>query len=113
VSENELDRIAFYEKERQGIYIHRQLLQGIPFQPGDRFSVRPRPAQLFSVTLVKDDHGDIFYDQHGIFIARTRRIDMLMGGIFDQYVFYFEPDEPDRFKLRPLQVVRDKSQKWY
>ena len=44
MSENELDRIAFYEKERQGIYIHRKLLQDIPFQPGDRFSSRTSPT---------------------------------------------------------------------
>jgi hypothetical protein len=108
-----LDCIAFYEKERQGIYIHRELLQNRPFRPGDRFSVRPKPTQLFSVTIVRDDEGDIFYDQHGIFIARTRRIDILMGGIFDKYVVYFEPEEPDSIRLRPLQVVQDQSQKWY
>jgi hypothetical protein len=105
--------IAFYEKERQGIYIHRKLLKNCLFQPGDRFSVRPKPTQLFSVTLIKDDDGDIFYDQQGIFIARTRYIDMLMGGIFDKYVIYFEQDEPNSIKLRPLQIVLDKSQKWY
>ena len=108
-----LDAIAFYDKERKGIFIHRKLLQTGSFQPGDRFSIQPKPTQLFSVTLVQDDAGDIFCDQHGIFIARTRRIDMLMGGIFDKYVVYLEPDGPGSLKLRPLQVVQDRNQKWY
>jgi preprotein translocase subunit Sec61beta len=28
-------------------------------------------------------------------------------------VIYFEQDEPNSIKLRPLQIVLDKSQKWY
>jgi hypothetical protein len=113
VSDVELNNIAFYDKERKGIYLHAQLLQGSPFQPGDRFTVRPRPSELFSLTIVKDDNGEIFYDKHGIFIARTRRIDILMGGIFDKYVVMIAPDEPGTLKLRPLDVMLDNSQKWY
>jgi hypothetical protein len=113
VSDVEPGRIAFYEKERKGIYIHASLLTDSPFRPGDRFAVRPRPTQLFSVTLIRDNNGDIFYDRHGIFIARTRRIDMAMGGIFDKYVVTIEQDEPGTLKLRPLDVVLDATQKWY
>jgi hypothetical protein len=113
VSDVELSSIAFYDKERKGIFIHTRLLQGGPFRPGDRFAVRPRPTDLFSLTIIRDDNGDIFYDKHGIFIARTRRIDILMGGIFDKYVVLIEPDEPGTLKLRPLDVILDESQKWY
>ena len=113
MSDVELTHIAFYDKERKGIYIHAQLLQDSPFQPGDRFAVRPRPTQLFAVTIIKEDNGDIFYDKHGIFIARTRHIDILMGGIFDKYVVTIEQDEPGTLKLRPLDVVLDTSQRWY
>lgn len=113
MSDVELNNIAFYEKERKGIYIHARLLQDSPFRPGDRFALRPRPTQLFSVTIIKDDNGDIFFDKHGIFIARTRHIDMLMGGIFDKYVVTIEADEPGTLRLRPLDVMLDTSQSWY
>jgi hypothetical protein len=113
VSDIELDNIAFYEKERKGIYIHASLLKDSPFRPGDRFTVRSKPTQLFSVTIIKDDNGGIFFDRHGIFIARTRHIDILMGGIFNKYVVTIEQDEPGTLKLRPLEVVLDTSQKWH
>jgi len=113
MSEVQANNIAFYDKERKGIFIHAQLLQNGPFRPGDRFTVRPRPTQLFSVTLIKNDNGDIFYDKHGIFITRTRHIDILMGGIFDKYVVTIEQDEPGTLKVRPLDVILDTSQRWY
>ncbi|MCU0604953.1 MAG: hypothetical protein MUC33_20070 [Desulfobacterales bacterium] len=109
----DFDRIAFYEKERKGIFIHAGLLGESPFRPGDRFAVRPRPTQLFSLTIGKDDDGDILFDKHGIFISRTRRIDILMGGIFEKYVICFEPEEPDSIRIRPLDIVLDSSQRWY
>lgn len=52
-SEIDLSNIAFYEKERKGIYIHASLLKGSPFAPGDRFSVRTGKTQLFAVTIKK------------------------------------------------------------
>jgi hypothetical protein len=110
---HEAPRIAFYEKARKGILIHAALLDGSPFQPGDRFSVHPRPTELFSVTLVRDENGEIFCDRHGIFLARTRRIDILMGGIFDRYLVTFGPEGAGRIRLRPLAVVQDQSQKWF
>jgi hypothetical protein len=113
VAEADFSRIAFYEKERKGIFIHADLLKESPFLPGDRFSVRPKPTQLFSLTIGKDSNGDILFDKHGIFIARTRRIDILMGGIFDKYVVLIAPEEPGTLKLRPLDVMLDSSQKWY
>jgi hypothetical protein len=113
VAETDFRRIAFYEKERKGIFIHADLLKDSPFQLGDRFSIRPKPTQLFSVTIGKDDTGDIIYDRHGIFISRTRRVDILMGGIFEKYIVYIEQDEPLSIKLRPLKVVLDASQNWF
>jgi hypothetical protein len=112
VAEADFSRIAFYERERKGIFIHADLLRDSPFRPGDRFVLWPKPAQLFSVTLARDASGGIFFDQHGIFVARTRRIDILMGGIFDRYVVSFDPQAPDRIRIRPLDVVRDSSQRW-
>jgi hypothetical protein len=112
-SEPDLSHIAFYEKERKGIYIHARLLKGSPFALGDRFSVRTGKTQLFAVTIKKDDTGDIFYDRLGIFIQRTRLVDMLMGGIFDKYVVTIAPDPPGTITLRPLDIVMDKSQKWF
>jgi hypothetical protein len=112
-SETDLSQIAFYERDRKGIYIHASLLKDGPFAPGDRFSVRTGRTRLFTVTIKKDDTGDIFYDRHGIFIQRTRLIDMLMGGIFDKYVVTIAPDEPNTITLRPLEIVMDKSQKWF
>jgi len=111
--EADLCRVAFYEKERKGIFIHADLLKDSPFQVGDRFSIRPTPTQLFSVTIGKDDTGDIIYDRHGIFISRTRRFDMLMGGIFEKHIVYLEQDEPLTIKLRPLDVVLNASQGWF
>jgi hypothetical protein len=111
-AEIDLDHVAFYEKDRKGIFIHADLLKNSPFLPGDRFSIYPKPAQLFSLTLIKDGRGDIFFDRYGIFIARTRRIDILMGGIFDKYVIYIEPEAPDSLRIRPLDIVLDPSQRW-
>ena len=113
MSEVELNKIAFYDKQRKGIYIHARLLQGSPFRPGDRFALRPRPSELFALTLIRDDNGEILCDKLGIFIARTRRIDILIGGIFDKYVVAIEPDEPGTLKIRPLDVILDTSQRWY
>lgn len=109
----DLRRVAFNEKERKGIFIHADLLTDSPFQMGDRFSIRSKPTQLFSLTIGKDDRGDIIFDRHGIFISRTRRVDILMGGIFETYIVYIEPDEPLTIKLRPLNVVLDASQNWF
>jgi hypothetical protein len=112
MTESDSGNTAFYEKERKGILIHSALLAGSPFQPGDRFSIRPRPSELFSLTIVRDDHGEIFCDRHGIFIERTRRVDILLGGIFDRYAITIAPEEPGTIRLRPLNIVQDRSRKW-
>jgi len=109
----ELSRIACYEEERRGIFIHRDLLQGTPFGPGDRFAILPRPAQLFSVTLVRDPAGPILFDRHGIFLERTRRLDILLGGIFERYAVLLDPARPDTLRLRPLEALHDPGQAWF
>jgi len=106
------DHIANYDPERKGIFIHRDQLKGSRFRVGDRFVLRKGKNQLFSITIARDPEGDIFFDKNGIFIQRTRKIDMLLGGIFDQYVFYLEPEIPATIKLRPLEIVRDPQPPW-
>jgi hypothetical protein len=87
VSENSVAGlpIANYDSDRKGIFIHKDQLKDSRFKMGDRFSVKVGRQDLFAIAIVKDDKGDIVYDKNGIFIERTRRIDILMGGIFDKY----------------------------
>ena len=105
--------IAFYDPERKGIFIHKDQLKDSPFEFGDRFSVRKGKRELFAMTIVKDDTGTIFYDKKGIFIERTRKIDILLGGIFAEYVIYIEPEIPHTIKIKALDIVKDTSQKWF
>ncbi len=105
-------QIAFYDPERKGMFIHLDQLADSPFRVGDRFSLRKGKRELFAITIIKDDQGDIFFDKSGIFIKRTRKIDILLGGIFDEYVFYLEPDIPETIKIKPLEIVMDSEQKW-
>jgi len=106
-------QIAFYDPERKGIFIHADQLANSPFAVGDRFSVRTGKRELFAMTIIKDDQGEIFFDKKGIFIERTRKIDILMGGIFEEYVFYIEPELPATIKIKPLEIVKDTDQKWH
>ena len=96
---------ANYDPDRKGIFIHQNQLDDSGFKVGDRFSVKVGKQDLFAISLVKDDKGDIVYDKNGIFIERTRRIDILLGGIFDEYVVYIESDPQGSIKLRPLEAV--------
>jgi hypothetical protein len=106
-------QIAFYDPDRKGILIHIDQLADTPFAVGDRFSVRKGRRELFAMTIIKDDHGDIIFDKRGIFIERTRRIDVLLGGIFDEYVIYVEPEIPGTIQLKALERVNDSHQKWF
>ena len=100
-------QIAFYDPERKGMFIHIDQLADSPFKVGDRFSLRKGKRELFAITIIRDEQGDIFFDKKGIFIERTRKIDILLGGIFDEYVFYIEPEIPATIKIRPLEIVTD------
>ena len=97
--------IANYDPDRKGIFIHKNQLNDSSFKVGDRFSVKVGKQDLFAISIIKDDKGDIVYDKNGIFIDRTRRIDILLGGIFDEYVLYIEADTPGSIKIRPLEAV--------
>jgi len=74
--------------------------------------VRKGKRELFALTIIRDDNGAIFYDKRGIFIERSRKIDILLGGIFDEYVFYIEPEIPRTIKLKALEIVQDNHQNW-
>ena len=104
--------VAIYDPDRKGIFIHRDQLVDSPFDVGDRFSVRKGKRELFAMTIIKDNEGDIFFDKTGIFIERTRKIDILLGGIFDEYVFSIEPEYPSTIKLKALEIVKDKNRNW-
>ena len=97
--------VANYDSDRKGIFIHRNQLSGSGFNKGDRFSVKVGKQDLFAISIVKDDKGDIVFDKNGIFIERTRRIDILLGGIYKEYVLYFEADSRESIKIRPLEAV--------
>jgi hypothetical protein len=97
--------IANYDADRKGIFVHKKQLINSNFKMGDRFSVKKGKQELFALTIRKDDRGDIVFDKNGIFIKRNRRIDILLGGIFDEYVLFFEPDKPETLKLKPLEAL--------
>ena len=103
------NQIAFYDPDRKGILIHKDQLADTPFEVGDRFTLRKGKRELFAVTIIKDDDGDIVFDKRGIFIERTRKIDILLGGIFDEYVFYIEPDIAGTIKLKALEIVQENN----
>jgi hypothetical protein len=107
VSQNDVTGlpVAVYDPDRKGIFIPKDQLSASNFKVGDRFAVKWGKQDLFAVTIFKDDKGDIVYDKNGIFIERTRRIDILLGGIFDEYVLYLEAEAPGAIKLRPLEAV--------
>ena len=101
--------IALYDKERRGIFIHADRLRNSPFRPGDRFRIYPRPSEIFSLTLIKHENGEILFDRLGIFVPRTRRVDMLLGGIFARYAIFIEPKRPGTLSLRPLAGTPESS----
>ncbi|MDH3879060.1 MAG: hypothetical protein OEU55_02150 [Desulfobacterales bacterium] len=107
ISKKDIDDlpVANYDPDRKGIFIHKNQLDDSGFKVGDRFSVKVGKQDLFAISIVKDGKGDIVYDKNGIFIERTRRIDILLGGIFDEYVLYIESDPQGSIKLKPLEAV--------
>lgn len=97
--------VANYDPDRKGIFIHRDQLMDSSFEVGDRFSVKVGKQDLFAITINRDSKGDIVYDKNGVFIERNRRIDILLGGIFKEYVLYIESDAPGSIQIRPLEAV--------
>ena len=56
-------KIAFYDPERKGMFIHIDQLADSPFKVGDRFSLRKGKRELFAITIIRDEQGDIFFDK--------------------------------------------------
>ena len=51
--------IVLFDRDRNGIFIHRDWLVDRPFTIGDRFSIHKGRRELFSLKIKKDDQGDI------------------------------------------------------
>ena len=78
-------RLALNDPQRRGILIPASQLVDTDFTVGDRFTVKRGQKDLFALAIVLDAQGDILYDRTGIFIERTRRVDMFLGGVFDAF----------------------------
>ena len=97
--------IAIYDPDRKGIFIHKDQLEGSSFKVGDKFSVKKGQKELFALTIIKDESGDIVFDKTGVFVERTRRVDIFLGGIFHEYVIFFESETPPALKIKPLEML--------
>ena len=95
-------RTAVNDRDRRGILIPANQLEGCGLSPGDRFVLKKGQRELFTVVLVKDPRGDIVFDRSGIFIERTRRVDILLGGIFDIYQVEVSEAQPSVLKLKTV-----------
>jgi hypothetical protein len=92
---------AMYDKDRKGIFVHRDRFKDLPFDVGDRFSIHKGRQELFTLKIRKDPLGDLVMDRNGLFIPRSRRVDILLGGIYDEFILESDPRQPDGFQLRP------------
>ena len=93
-------RMAIHDRDRRDILIPASQLEGTGLAVGDRFKLKKGQRDLFTVTIIKDDKGDILFDRSGIFIDRTRRVDILLGGIFDTYQVEIVAATPPTLLLR-------------
>ncbi|UCF92739.1 MAG: hypothetical protein JSW39_00870 [Desulfobacterales bacterium] len=98
-------KIAVHDNERKGIFIHKDQLAGTSFRVGDKFSIKRGKQQLFTLTIIKDEKGEIIYDKNGIFVERSRLVDILLGGIFDEYQLEIERERPGTIEIKPLEVI--------
>lgn len=94
--------LAQYDRDRDGIFIHSNQLQGSVFRFGERFSVKKGKRELFALKIIRDDSGDIMFDKNGIFIKRSRRIDILLGGIYQELIVDLKDQENGAITIRPL-----------
>ncbi len=97
-------RLALNDPQRRGIIIPASQLADTDFTVGDRFKVKMGQKDLFAVMIVKDARGDILYDRTGIFIERTRRVDMFLGGVFDTFSVEVRNENPPALRIRPLDI---------
>ncbi len=97
--------IAIYDPDRKGIFIHKDQLEDSGFKVGDKFSVKKGQRELFALTIIKDENGNIVFDKAGLFIERTRRVDIFLGGIFDEYVITLDSGMPGTIRIKPLEMV--------
>ncbi len=101
---SEPERLALDDPRRRGILSPASQLSDTGLAVGDRFKVKAGQKELFAVLIVKDDQGDILYDRAGIFVERTRRVDMFLGGVFDTFRVEFRPGDPPALCIRPLDI---------
>ena len=87
-------RMAIHDPERRGILIPTSQLEDLDLSVGDRFTLKKGQRELFAITIVKYASGEIFFDRNGIFIERTRRVDILMGGIFSDFRVDIKETDP-------------------
>lgn len=99
---NGMLRRAIHDRERRGILIPVGQLEGSGLSAGDRFMLKKGQRGLFALTIVKHAQGDILFDRSGIFIARTRRVDILLGGIFDEYQVEIVATEPVALRVKTM-----------
>lgn len=97
-----IQRTAVHDRERRGILIPAIELADTSLSAGDRFRLKKGQRGLFMVTLVKDPDGDILFDRSGIFIDRSRRVDILLGGIFDTYSVEIVDAEPLVLRVKTM-----------
>jgi hypothetical protein len=95
-------RTAVNDRQRRGILIPAGELADTHLSPGDRFRIKMGQGGLFVVTLIKDPEGDIFFDRSGVFIERTRRVDSLLGGIFDTYAVEIVDADPPMLRVKTV-----------
>ena len=93
--------MVLFDHDRDGIFIHSDCLRERPFTIGDRFSIHKGKRELFSLRIKKDEQGDILLDKNGIFIKRSKRVDILLGGIYDAFLIEFPYDAPEAIIIRP------------
>ena len=104
INSSEPQRLALNDPQRRGILIPASQLVDSGLVVGDRFKVKMGQKDLFAVLIVKDDQGEILYDRTGIFIERTRRVDMFLGGVFDTFGVEVQADDPPALRIRPLDI---------
>ena len=95
------ENIVLFDHDRNGIFIHRDRLSETPFSIGDRFSIHKGKRELFSLKIIMNDQGDILLDKNGIFIHRSKRVDILLGGIYDEFILEYSSAVPNAFLIRP------------